>query len=158
MVSTKTVQGRGDVHYESFDDLLSEAEKFAAGSPRMLGNWTLGQMLGHLGRAMDSSIDGFPWKIHWLMEILAKLFMRRILLEGPLPAGFKLSADSESKIVPPADTSVEEGLAALRAGITRQKSETKRVSHLALGELSLKDWERAHLRHAELHMSFVLPQ
>jgi len=44
----------------------------------------------------------------------------------------------------------------LRAAINRQQTETSRVPHLALGEISVEDWLRAHLRHAELHMSFAV--
>ena len=156
-VNTKSVQGRRTVHYDSLDNLLTEAEQLSGGDVQMLGNWTVGQVFGHLANAMNASIDGFPGKMPWPLRIIARLLMRKMLLQGPLRPGFRLPAHAEGKMVPPPETSVEDGLAALRSAIDRQKSVTDRVPHLALGEISVDDWNRAHLRHAELHMSFVIP-
>ena len=58
-VNTSKVAGRREVAYESLDDVLMDAEKLVANSnTRMLGNWTLGQMLAHLAASLHLSIDG----------------------------------------------------------------------------------------------------
>lgn len=154
-VATKSVEGRRTVHYESLDDLLADAERLAGGEVRMLGNWTLGQVLGHLAAALDASIDGFPGKMPWPIRIIAKLFMRKMLLQGPLKPGFKLPPQAEAKMVPQ-EMSVAEGLSKLREAIERQGRETNRARHLALGNITREQWTQAHLRHAELHMSFAV--
>lgn len=155
-VETKSVQGRRTVHYDSFDDLLADAERLAGCEVQTLGNWSLGEIYGHLAKSMNASIDGFPGKMPWPIRVLAKLFMRKMILQGPLRAGFKLPKDAEEKIWPKG-MGVQEGLAALRSAVERQRTETKRVPHLALGAISNDEWTQAHLRHAELHMSFVVP-
>ncbi|MBX9787841.1 MAG: DUF1569 domain-containing protein [Pirellulales bacterium] len=35
--------------------------------------------------------------------------------------------------------------------------ETRRVPHPVIGRLSVDQWNRFHLRHAELHLSFFVP-
>lgn len=156
MVKTTKVQGRRDVRYSNLEDLLADAESLAAGKPELLGNWNLGQILGHIACAMNASIDGFPGRMPFLLKLIAGLFMRKMILKGPLRPGFKLPETAEAKLVPPSETTAEEGLELLKAAISRQNAETRRVPHLALGELSVADWASAHLRHAELHMSFAV--
>ena len=156
-INTKTVEDRREVEYASLEEFLAEAEQLADGEVLMLGNWTYGQLLGHLARALNASIDGFPGSLNVFMRTMAKLFMRKMLLKGPLPSGFKLPSAAEAEMVPADDITTEEALDQLRAAVARQENETMRVPHLALGKLSVEQWNEAHLRHAEMHMSFVLP-
>jgi hypothetical protein len=157
-VKTKTVEGRRTVHYNNWDDLLADAHRLADAEVNMVGNWTLGQVFGHLANGMDASIDGFPGNVPWPMRIFAKMFMRNMILRGPLRPGFKLPKAAESTMVPPTLTSTADGLDSLERAVQRQKSENRRVPHLALGNISVDDWTKAHLRHAELHMSFAVPK
>jgi hypothetical protein len=149
-VNTKKVEGRRNVRYASLDELLADAQRFATGNAKTLGNWSPGQIYEHLARSLDSSIDGFdmsfPAPLRWMMS----LFMKKKFLTKELPPGFK----SPDKYVPD-ETPVEEGLAALTKAIGRQKQESHRVPHPGFGKLSLDEWNDFHLRHAEMHMSFL---
>lgn len=153
MVSTKKVQGRRRVRYESFDDLLSEARQFSEGEVRSLGNWSQGQIYEHLARSLDASIDGmgmsFPAPLRWMMTLL----MKRKFLEEEIPAGFS----SPGKYCPE-ETSAAEGLASLQRAIARQAVEPERIMHPGLGHIGRDGWDKFHLRHAELHMSFLIPE
>ncbi len=151
-VNTKKVQNRRSVRYASLQELLSDAQRLAASEVRTLGNWSYGQILKHLALSIDSSIDGtgfmLPAPARWLMSLL----MKKRFLSQPIPAGFK----SVAKFIP-SETSVEEGLAALRAAIERQQHNTSRALHPAFGKLSTEEWDAFNQRHAEMHMSFVVP-
>ena len=155
-IDTKKVKNRREVHYSSYDDFLADAERLATGETKMLGNWTLGQAFGHLANSLNFSIDGFPGSAPWPMKIMARLFMRKMMFEGPLKPGFKLPKKFEDKVVP-GEMSSEDGIAALRTAIGRVKSATSLAPHPAFGKISADDWTRANLRHAELHMSFAVP-
>jgi hypothetical protein len=50
------------------------------------------------------------------------------------------------------------GLAELRRAVGRLHDEIDRAPHPVLGELSLDEWDSLHLRHAEMHMSFLVPE
>lgn len=150
-VNTKKVEGRRKVRYESLDEFLLEAERLSQTDVCSLGNWSRAQIYGHLARTMDGSIDGLgflmPTPVRWLMSLL----MKRKFLHGALPAGFK----SAPEFVPEG-TLLEDELAALRNAVTRQHAEPDRVLHPAFGNIGKEGWNLFHLRHAELHMSFVV--
>ena len=114
-VETKRVKDRREVHYQSFDDLLADAELLAAGEVRALGNWSLGQIYWHLAKSLNSSIDGAGFSLPAPVRFALKLLAKRRFLTKSLPAGFKTVGAFE-----PPETSTEEGLAALRAAIHRQ--------------------------------------
>lgn len=150
MINTKKVSGRRDVHYASLDELLDDAQRLTNTEVNTLGNWSQGQIYEHLARALDTSIDGvdfsFPAPARWMMSLL----MKKKFLYREIPAGFKVTG----KVLPEA-TSLEEGLASLERAVARQKQETDRAIHPGFGKLSNEEWEAFHLRHAEMHMSFI---
>jgi len=151
-VITKKVQGRRTVRYETIDDFLQDAEGLANGEVRQLGNWSLGQIFKHMAMSLDSSIDGagfmLPAPARWLMSLL----MKKKFLTKSISAGFKTTATFT-----PDPTSTEEGLAALRKAIARQEHESKRAMHPGFGNLTREEHTLFHLRHAEMHMSFIVP-
>lgn len=155
-VNTREILGRRQVRYDSFNDLLLDAESLAAGEVFTLGNWTLGQIFLHLARSMHASIDGLAVETPWWRRLFVKLFYARRLLSGPMPAGWNMP-DEAAKFLSPESIAVEEGLRALREAIHRLSFEIERARHPLLGEMCLDEWDSFHLRHAELHMSFALP-
>jgi hypothetical protein len=154
-VDTKKVRGRRQLRYDSYQDLLSDAERLAVSELRTLGNWSLGQVLGHLARTLEMSIDGCDIKASWPVRMIARLFFRQRLISGPTPAGFQLPRAFREAFVPP-PTESQTGLAELRRAIERLHHEIDRAPHPLLGELSLDEWDSLHLRHAEMHMSFLV--
>jgi hypothetical protein len=155
-VNTGKVTGRRAVAYESLDDVLMDAERLvAAANLQMLGNWTLGQMLGHLAAGLHMSLDGVDHRPHWFIRLIGPLILKRRIL-GRFPAGIKLPRPMEEKIVPQVPLRSEEGLRLLQEATKRFRSDTKRLPHAVFGKLSGAEWHQLHLRHAELHMSFAI--
>lgn len=150
-INTKKVEGRRRVRYESLHDLLADAQRLSGSGARTLGNWSQGQIYEHIARALDASIDGsdfsLPAPVRWVMSLL----MKRKFLEKEIPAGFKTT-----KPFLPEETTVEEGLASLQRAIARQDQESERVPHPAFGNISREEWNDFNLRHAEMHMSFIV--
>jgi hypothetical protein len=155
-VKTTKVANRRQVRYGSLQDVLRDAERLATGQVHTLGNKTYGQILRHLAIAMNMTIDGSPLQVPWFMRMLARLFKKK-MLSGPMDAGFNLSAQGESLLWPPGDPSVAEGLEELRRAIRRLETESKREPSPFLGKLTHEEWNQLHRHHAELHMSFVVP-
>jgi Protein of unknown function (DUF1569) len=153
----KPLVQRRKLRYRSFDEVLAEAERLNAGTYHTLGNWTLPRATGHLGQAMLGSVDGTPFFVPWWMKVVGRLYIRRKLLRGPFPSGFKLPRRAEAKLVPQEELSFEEGMRRLSAGIARLGETRQRVPHPVIGRLSVDEWNEFHLRHAELHLSFFVP-
>src|SRR5262249_46650497 len=121
-----------------------------------LGNWSAGQIFRHLAAAFNSSIDGFTVTFPWYLRVMAGLF-RNKLISGPMPPGFKLPADG-AKALEPGPASTAEGLAELHAAVARLEREPNRAYHPMFGNLDREQWNKIHLKHASLHMSFLVPQ
>jgi hypothetical protein len=71
-LKTKKVPGRRNVHYDSWDEMLRDAETLAQQETRTLGNWTYAQILWHIAKSLNTSIDGtgfvLPAPARWLMS------------------------------------------------------------------------------------------
>ena len=154
-VDTGKVAGRRPVRYNSYDELLADAERLAAGENQTLGNWSLGQIYNHLAKAIHMTIDGPPFLLPWPLRIFFKLFMKQRMLQKMLPPGFKLPKRAESML--PEPTTTADGLELLRAAIKRVKCTPQRGLHPAFGKMGPGEWDQFQLRHCEMHMSFVVP-
>lgn len=156
-INTKTASGRRNVHYGNLSELLADAERLAISDVRMVGNWSLGKIYGHLARAINFSIDGFPFGLNPVLRFVGKLLMKKRFLTKPLPSGFKIPKKNRKDFIADSDDTVQ-GLSELRDAIQRQNNEPNRVIHPFLGQLTNEEWEQFHCRHAELHMSFAVPE
>ena len=154
-VNTGKVTGRREVAYESLDDVLMDAERLvAAPNVKMLGNWSLGQLLAHLAGGLNMSIDGSDHRPPWFIRLVGP-FLKRWVLKKMSP-GFQLPKPVADKIIPSHPVAPEEGLRLLQEAVKRFRSDTGRKPHNVFGKLTGAEWHRLHLRHAELHMSFAI--
>jgi hypothetical protein len=160
-IDTTKVTNRRQLRFETLDDIVRDVEKLAAAKEiKALGNWGPGQAFKHLAIVMNSAIDGMPNRLRWHMRamlvLMRPLFKKKVLRDG-MRAGFKLPPDIAADIVPPATTTLEEGLSAIRAALKRLKQEDTRAPSPFLGKLSLDESNRLQCRHSELHLSFLVP-
>jgi len=154
-VDTRAVQGRRSVRYESFDDLLADAESLARVPTRAVGNWSAGQIYRHLAVSIDAMIDRSPFQLPAPMRWLLRLLFLRRMTTRTLAPGFQLPRSAARMIPPPTETGA--GLDLLRRAIARIKSTDERAPHGGFGRLTREQWDAFQLRHAELHMSFLVP-
>ena len=156
-IDTSKVTGRRTLHFHSLDDISADVEHLA-GSPgiKTLGNWSAGQTFEHLARNFNKSIDGYDHLLPAVLRFVARVLVKKRFLTQPMSAGFKLGAKSSAELVPD-ETSDEAGLRDIRQAIKRLQTETKRSSMPVLGPLTVDEWTQLHCRHAELHLSFLVP-
>jgi len=155
-VKTAKVAGRRKLDYGSFEELLADADRLSSGPVEALGNWSRGQVFTHLALAYNGSIDGLAINFPWPLRLMARIFKAK-LVNGPMPAGFNLPSDGAKAVLPP-PTSTEEGLANLHAAVARLQRESHRAPHPMFGDITKEQWNKIHLKHASLHMSFLIPQ
>jgi len=155
-INTAKVAGRRKLRFASYEEMLADVDRLCSGPVKTLGNWTPGQAFRHLALAYNGSIDGFTMTFPLHLRLMGKVF-KKMALSMPMPAGFKLPADG-AKMLQPAPTSTEEGAAELRAAIARLEREPGRAKHPMLGNLSKEEWDKVHLIHASLHLSFLIPE
>ncbi len=156
LLDTSKVAGRREVRYANLDELLADVEQLHAGGCRYLGNWSLGRITQHLAYAMNAALDGAPSMAPWPVRLVASWLYKKKAVSRPMRPGFKLP-DNAAKHMVPEECGAEQGIEALRETIARWKSEPQRHPHAFFGKLTNDQWDQLSLRHAEMHMSFVVP-
>jgi hypothetical protein len=155
-IDTTTVQNRRQLHFETIEDMLADVERLNQGKVKPLGNWSGGQILKHLTIVMNGSIDGAPVQFGWFLRLLGKMLKGRILKKGMTP-GFQLKGQAAAQLVP-SSTDWAEGVELFRRAVHRLQTETKREPSPFLGAMTREEWNQLHCRHAELHLSFLVPE
>lgn len=166
MVNTRKVSGRRKLRFESMAQLEAEIEWLATVEVTCLGNWSLGQIFSHLARVMLVAVGETkiqPPLISRLIGFVFRPLLKKWLLETGMPAGISHKgipvvgrSQEASSQVADASITTEEGLTELRNAIDRYKSAVDLCPHPLFGS-SREDWDRFNFRHAELHLSFVVP-
>jgi hypothetical protein len=156
-IKTAQVQGRRELQFDRIDDALADVEQIATaqrqGNLRSIGNWTPGQTLGHLatwaGYAYDGTPMTIPFFIRWLLKPLKNRFLNQ-----PMRAGSKIPRVRDGTLateVIPFDQALER----FQKNFTRLKLEKPTKPNVMFGEMTQEEWIKLHLRHAELHLSFL---
>lgn len=157
-VNTAKVTDRRSLKFKNLDELIVEAERVTTTPCKTLGNWTVGQILQHLALASRGPYEGFGvWRPSLLMRWFVAPFIKNSIITKGMPAGIKLPAGA-SEIVPAADVPPDRALAALKQVLARYKNEVPQFRHPIFGKLAKQEWVSLALRHAELHLSFIIPQ
>ena len=159
-IKTAKVDGRRTLHFGSIDDALADVAALEgsarAGTARCLGNWTIGQILGHLAAWVEYSFDGVPMKKPPFILRLALRPIKRRFLYKPMSPGSNVPGVSGGTLgFEPLD--LEAGLTRFHSAFSRLGRESPALPHLIFGPLTHDEWINQHLRHAELHLSFIRP-
>jgi Protein of unknown function (DUF1569) len=160
VVDTGKVQGRRILHFDSLDQVLAEVDRLAAaeraGQLRRLGNWTLGQTLGHLATWAEFAYTGVPLKppffIRWILR-----FQKKKFLVGPMPAGVKIP-NVEGGTLGREPLSLDEGVRRYKNVLRRLKVEAPTLPSPILGKMTHDESIALTMRHAELHLGFFVPE
>jgi hypothetical protein len=158
MIQTRRVQPR-ELTFTTLGEVLAEAERLAAheraGSLQRLGNWSTGQIFGHLAWWIDESFDGHGFHPPWWLRLIGPLLKRRMTDRRARP-GFRLPGIATGTLGTE-DMPLDEGLDRLRRTVARLQASAPTVPDPALGWLTHDEWLRLHMRHGELHLGFLVP-
>src|SRR5262249_26224048 len=144
------------LRFNSIQEAIDEAERLAqaerAGKVKRLGNWTLGQALGHLATWTEYSYTGSPLKVPFFIKWIFRLRKRKFLYE-PMRAGVKIPRIPGGTLATD-PVLLEEALGRFRTVMTRLKTEPPTAPNDIFGLLSQEESIALNLRHAELHLGF----
>lgn len=158
LVDTSKVSGRRELHFKSLDEALADARALvapdSAGTLKHLGNWSLGQTLGHLAFWISTPFDGYPAQlnppffIRWILRLRKNAFVR-----GGMPAGVRIPRIQGGTLGTDPMTA-QAGLNAFSRACERLSKAAPAIPNIILGPLTHEEWISLNLRHAELHLSF----
>ena len=161
-VNTGKVPGRRVLRFDSFESLFAEVDALAlaerAQRLRRIGNWTLGQALGHVAAWADYAFDGYPPDINppWIVRFVVG-FQKKSFIHQKMRAGVKIpGVQNGTKAIEVIST--DEGVRRLRAAFTRLRDQAPVLPNPLFGPLSHGEWIGLNLRHCELHLSFLHPR
>ena len=155
-MSTTTLAVRRPLHFRRLDEILSDVRELGSAPRRLLGRWTDAQIVEHLALGIDMAFDGYGFRAPWPVRGFVHLIKNRVLT-GPMPSGFRLPRRGAA-LLPPADVTWDAAVRHLERAIARFDSEVPQHPHPVLGRLTKMEYELLALRHAELHLSFIVPQ
>lgn len=155
-MATTELATRRSLHFKQLGDILADVRQLDAAPRRLLGRWSDAQILEHLALGVDMAFDGYGFRAPWPLRAFVHLIKNRILT-GPMSAGLRLPRRGAA-LLPPADISWEQALHHLERAIARFDDEVPQHPHPILGRLTRMEYELLTLRHAELHLSFIVPQ
>ena len=159
-VDTAKVANRRVLHFDSIDQMLAEVDRLVAaekaGRLKQRGNWTLGQTLGHLATWAEYGYTGSPLNPPFFIKWILRLRKQKFLWQ-PMPAGVKIpgvkGGTLATDLMP-----TDEALTRLRRVMERLKKEPPTHPHNVFGQLKHEESIAITLRHAELHLSFFVPE
>jgi hypothetical protein len=161
-VDTRRVAKRRAVRLRTLDDLAAVVDRLtvaaAAGKVRPLGNWSPAQVVWHIGKLIELSFDGFPFRYRRGPEWITRAFRRlafRWLIALAFRPGFR--NPPEAAVLEPDPALTLDGAAAyLRRQLARAGNGERMTQECGVGgPYSHEEFVYIHLRHAELHLSFL---
>ena len=159
-VDTGKVVGRRTLRFETIDEMMADVDRLAeaerAGRLKRIGNWAPGQIFGHLAGWAEFGYTGSPLNPPFFIKWILRLRKQKFLWQ-PMPAGVKIPGVKGGTLVTE-PMSTDEGLARLRRVMERLKKEPPTHSHNVFGQLTHEESIAINLRHAELHLSFLVPE
>lgn len=155
MVDSTRVVGRRTLHFSSYDDVLADVRAMNSRPTRHLGNWTLGEICDHLAKAIEYAVDGAPFKAAWFLRALGPLLKKRFL-SRPMKPGFRLP--KSAAVYLPEDKDASAGIVRLEKAIQRYRDSDSLKPHSIFGPLSRAEYDQLNFRHAEMHLSFIVPE
>jgi hypothetical protein len=150
------------VRLETIDELLAEVDRITeattAGTMRSLGNWSPAQIIWHIGRLVELSFDGFPFRYRRAPPWVTRLFRRfawRWLIALAFRPGFK-NPPAAAVLEPDPSVTLTGASDYLKRQLARIRNGERMLQECSVeGPYSHQQWVYIHLRHAELHLGFL---
>jgi hypothetical protein len=151
---------RRKLRFKSVAELDAELDKIERadreGRLKATGNWTPGQILGHIATWLEFGWCGYPPElkppaiIRWILKRKKPKYLR----DG-MPVGVRIPGLKDGTLgLEPMTT--QAGLARLRQALEPlRRGEAQPHPSPAFGALAADECVQINLRHAELHLSFL---
>src|SRR5262245_61721492 len=136
-IETGKVTGRRTLHFETIDQMMAEVDRLVeaerAGHLKRLGNWTFGQILGHLATWAEYGYTGSPLNPPFFIKWILRLRKHKFIWQ-PMAAGVKIPG-VKGGTLGTEPMSTDEGLARFRRVMERLKKEPPTHPHNVFGQL-----------------------
>ncbi len=145
---------RRSLRFCTYDEAIAEIERLRDSSYEPLGQWNLGRTCWHLSYYMRGSLEGYSFRLPWLVrKLLGRPMLRRVLRSGRLPSGGRTIPAS----VPGPDIDEPAAIAEAIELLGRLENHTGELHPSPLfGSLTADECRTLHLLHTAHHLGFLV--
>lgn len=158
-VNVKTA-ARRELHFNSLDDLLADAESTTAHgtrTPATTGNWSAPQIIQHIATSLHLGNHGAGFSV----SLPVRMFGRVLKLLGvhtkPMKPGIKPPAKIAAAFAPAADITIAAAMQHLREEVAYAKEHGITHPSALFGKMTPDEAVQMNCRHAEMHFGFIQP-
>lgn len=149
---------RRKIDFRSADEVIADIKMLQSKGYEKVGNWNLTQICEHLAGTMNGGMDGFGFRLPWILRAtVVRWGFRYALKKRKLGSGFPTF-----KVLRPKHSEEQEDgsiIDACIASCRRAGSFDGSLEEYALlNNLDVKDWRDFMWIHASHHLSFLLPK
>jgi len=139
----------------TYAEAIEEIERLETSGYRQLGKWDLAQTCQHLSYYYRGSLNGFGFRLPWLLRKTAgRVLLKRMLAGGDMKPGTRTIPAS----LPSSAIAGSAAITDAKALLARlQLAEELHPSPL-FDRLTPDQWKQLHLAHTAHHLGFLLPK
>lgn len=150
---------RRDIDFPDLDAVVADAQSLHEKGYHPTGQWDLTQVCLHLATSLNSTIDGFAFRLSPVTRLFIRVMgmKKGMFRTRKIRAG--LAAPQAMIFEPAGDDRQKEAQAAeaLAKAVARfQEGRGRYVSHPVFGAMSDQEWNQFHTIHATHHLSLLV--
>jgi hypothetical protein len=147
---------RRQLDFKDLDELTAEVDRLHRGGYRRAGHWDLAQVCDHLSYFVEGSLDGFTFRVPWLIRfVFGRWGLRRILKKRRMGERYW----TPQKPLPQPGGDERAAVARLKQLVERLRNHPGELHRSPFfGKLTPEQWRDLHLIHAAHHLSFLIPK
>lgn len=144
-----------EISFSTYDEVTAEIERLEAVGYERLGEWSLGQICRHLSYYMRGSLDGFGFKLPWLVRrFIGRPILKRMLRTGKMKRGERTAPDS----IPNPEHDDRDAAAEAKELLAKLRDFSGELyASPIFDRLTTDQWRELHLMHAANHLGFLIP-
>lgn len=148
---------RLSLEFDRYEQVIADIRGLEEKGYERVGAWSLGQICEHLSFYFRGSLEGFDFKLPWVLRATFGKYALKKALKSKLP--HKPGSPTAPPSVYDAGVNEAEAVAGAIALIERLSAARGPLYPSGFyGELTVDQWRHIHLGHAAHHLSFLVPK
>jgi hypothetical protein len=142
--------------FHTGQEVIAEIQRLRSGGYTKTKNWNLTQACEHLTATMAGGMDGFGFRLPWILRAtIIKWIFRRMLKTRKLSSGPTMDRlKPRSPEGPDDDAIIDQCIATINRAIAFPGPIE---NYPFLNELKVEDWQQFMWMHAGHHLGFLIP-
>ena len=145
-----------ELSFQNFDEVKAEVNRLHTQGHDRAGKWDLAQVLDHLGYFMKGAVEGYQFKVPWILKaMLGRIVLKRILTQKRM----KRAVYTPQKPLPA--PGANEAPAVARFLETLQQFANYQGEYVPspfFGKLTRAECQELNLIHCRHHLGYLIPR